>query len=175
MIVSEYAPQFQDGMTVNTETKTPLGKLMEEAEKEKPHTKKIEYNKNAPTNDCVAFVEKQRKKPGGGIFDNDSGGVYSGEYIGKSGKLPAGESYGQEPQVGAIMVESPSDTNGIHYGHVSYVVEVAYDQSGQVTSYKIVEGNYPTGKFHEETFNWNEGKKAFVNDKQTRAPDMFIY
>jgi WXG100 family type VII secretion target len=135
---------------------------------------RIDYDKNAPVDDCYKFVMHHRSEPKSG-YGNYEGGFYTGIYKGQSGSLPSGNEYGQEPKIGSIMVESPSGTNGITYGHVSYVVEVTKDPSGNVMGYKIAEGSWPKGHSHEETFYLNADTNQFVSSTGTRSPDMFIY
>jgi uncharacterized protein YukE/surface antigen len=133
----------------------------------------INYDKNAPAHDCVAFVTHHRSVPSG--FNNKQGGFYTGIYKGQSGTLSSGYEYGQEPKIGSIMTESPSGTNGIKYGHASYVIDVTKDESGNVTGYRIAEGSWPKGSLHEETFTWDTNTNQYVSSTGKRSPDMFVY
>ena len=140
------------------------------------------YNPNAPTDDCVKFVAGQpdRNVPYG--FNQKE--FYSGKYKGKTGALPDGTQYGQEPRLGAIMAESPNSAAGITYGHASYVHKIEHDPSGKVVGFTIAEGNWDTRPedqrsgpipVHTEEFHWDEGQQCFVSKSGKRTPDMFIY
>ena len=72
------------------------------------------------------------------------------------------------------MVESPSETNGLGYGHVSYVYEVTRDASGKVVGYKIAEGNWDD-KLHYEEFSWEDTRQVYVSSSGKRSPDLFVY
>ena len=147
----------------------------------------ISLEKNAPTNDCVLFVTAQRKALGKrvpyGFSDKQVTwrgksypGFYTGAYKGNSGTLPDGTEYGQEPKVGAIMVESPNPKVEIFYGHASFVYEVERDATDKVIRFKVAEGNWgDPQKLHTEEFGWDEAKQCYVSSSGNRVPDMFIY
>ena len=146
---------------------------------EKTGDKTAKINPDASTRDCVEFVKQQpgRHVPSG--FNQNE--FYSGKYKDKSGTLADGTKYAQAPQPGAIMVESPNANAGISYGHASYVHTVNYDDSGHVTSFEIVEGNWGNWAedgqpppVHAEKFHWDEGKNYYVSASGKRSPDMFI-
>lgn len=133
----------------------------------------VDYNKSAPTDDCVKFVKGQRSNVPVGFSPEK---FYSGNYKGSSGVLDNGTQYGQEPKVGSIMVESPNSKAGISYGHASYVIETQKDSTGKVTSYKIAEGSWGSKtQIHYEEFVWNASSNIYVSKTGKRNPDMFIY
>ena len=130
---------------------------------------------DSDTSDCVRFVDDQRDVPSG--FNQDD--FYSGRYKGKEGTLPDdGPDYGQEPRLGAIMVESPGPA--IKYGHASYVFSVTRDETGKVVEYTVAEGNWNGDKthVHYEPFIYDETSKSYIRKdgmRYKRSPDMFIY
>ena len=139
---------------------------------DKQQVEKTEIELDADTSDCVSFVHGQRDMPSG--FSSDK--FYSGTYKGKAGTLKNGPEFGQEPQVGSIMVESPNSEAGIDCGHASYVYESQRDESGKIVRFKIAEGNWDSkSKIHYEEFVWHNENKVYKSSSGKRTPDMFIY
>lgn len=161
-------------------TSGPMSELgleqQSQPETQMPNFESIAFDRYEEKLNCFNFVSHQRKKhnedvPSG--FTDKEGGFYTGIFKGQEGELVNGTEYGQEPRVGAIMVESPSSTNDIPIGHVSFVYEVERGFSGRVVKYKIAEGAW-AGEFHEETFTWNEERGECVSSSIKRSPDVFI-
>lgn len=153
-----------------------------------PTTETLPLTNDADTgkNECFDFVKDQRdyneRTMPGGMAGKAGQGLYSGDYTGSgSFKDATGKSfdYGQEPKLGAIMVESPKNSSkdsGITFGHVSIVSSLEKDASGKVSGFTISETSWGTDKsaVHQETFTWNESKGRYVSSSG-RVYDSFVY
>lgn len=153
-----------------------------------PTTETLPLTNDAETgkNECFDFVKGQRKfndrTMPGGMAGNAGQGLYSGDYTGSgSFKDASGKSfeYGQEPKLGAIMVESPKNSpkgTGITFGHVSIVSSLEKDASGKVIGFSISETSWGSDKsaVHSETFAWDESKGRYVSSSG-RVYDSFVY
>jgi surface antigen len=141
----------------------------------------LPLNENATTGfeKCVSYVRDQRKfnnmKMPSGMSNPE--GFYSGNYTGEGSFVDTdGKTfeYGQEPRLGAIMVENPDQNPKINYGHLSIINGVQKDGSGKVYSFTVAETSWGEEPVHNETFLWDEAKQRYVSP-DGRVYDSFVY
>lgn len=180
-----YAPGLTEevpgDVTVSPETNAEAPGLNEAA------SENLNLNENATVgkSKCYSFVNDQRKHNSlimpVGMAGKQGEGLYSGKYTGE-GSFSDGKntfSYGQEPRLGAIMLETPKNSPknlGITFGHMSIVSEIDKNESGAVTSFTISETSWGNDKssVHNEVFSWNESSQRYVS-KNGRVYDSFVY
>lgn len=180
-----YAPGLDSEMpgdvTSSQETNEEANGLSE------PSTEYLNINENATVgkSKCYSFVNDQRKHNSldmpVGMAGKQGEGLYSGKYTGE-GSFTDGRNtftYGQEPKLGAIMLETPKNSPknlGITFGHMSIISEIDKNESGAVTSFTISETSWGNDKssVHNEVFTWNESSQRYVS-KNGRMYDSFIY
>ncbi|MDK2977641.1 MAG: hypothetical protein PWP52_355 [Bacteroidales bacterium] len=133
------------------------------------------------TDNCLSYVKEQRKSIGkdtpAGMCNDSRKYLYDGTRFGQNGVLTDGNGkdfqYGQEPTLGAIMVESPLNSPSstkITHGHVSIISEVTKDFSGHVLSFRVSEDN----GFKSKDFVWNSSTSRYENSAG-RIYDCFVY